>query len=373
MATNSPGQSIHLKSPRSPRQLPALPRQQQPPIGEERSPVSHSQSLTKSPGTPLVFEFPPEYYPETSNRSFEEFRRAGEFEQQQQWPSPRSPNYYARPATAGPPRSPKSPKNNDGTCEILHSPGRKSPVFQFSDPRKCLKQAASYPATGALSTVIDHSRSMNSSCGSYAGHRSPKLFDRRRNSCFGLTNLKSPMSPTIVMSHEAVTRSNLDRSPDTPKSAGREIAGCCNNGMSKPPSLEGPISMQEKIAAAGNSDSRSRSMKMAGYLNKSQGCLDEAGRDRRKGSNERSRHGKGDKNMSRRSTSDLTDMGDADTEITLLSSPRRRGSMKGGLGKLSCLLFLAFSRLVSLPRSDLWILYSFISSFRLQATTRSQR
>ncbi|RLU22960.1 hypothetical protein DMN91_005238 [Ooceraea biroi] len=334
MATNSPGQLIHLKSPRSPRQLPALPRYQpqpQPPIGEQRSPTSHSQ--TKSPSTPRVFEFPPEYYPETPNTNFDfdEFRRAGDLEQQH---GSRSPSYYMRPATVSPLRSPKS---SDGTCEILHSPGRKSPIFQFCDPRKCLKQTASYPATGTSSTMIDRSRSMNSSCGSY-GRRSPKLFDRRRNSYFGLPSLKSPMSPTIVTptSHEA-TSPNLDRNSElnTPKSPGREI-GSCSNGTSKLPSLEEPISIQKKTAAGGTSESRvSRSMRMAGHFNKSQGCLDEAGRSHRKGSDERSRHGRGDKNMSRRSTSDLTDMGDADTEITLLSSPRRRGSMKGGLAYLA--------------------------------------
>lgn len=355
MATNSLGQSIHLKSPRSPRQLPALPRHQQPQalsIGEQRSPTS--QSLSKSPQTPLVFEFPPEYCPETPNTNFDfdEFRHAGE-----QQRGSRSPTCYARPAiNAGPPRSPKSPKSkNDGNREIPHSPGRKSPIFQFCDPRKCLKQTASYPATVTSSTTIDRSRSMNSSCGSY-DHRSPKPFDRRRNSCFGLTGLKSPMSPTIVTrtSHET-TSPNRDWNPelDTPKSAGREIGGCCSNGTSKPSSLDGPISLQEKqIAAGATSESRSRSVKMSGYFNKSQGCLDEAGRGRCKGSDGRSRHGRSEKNISRRSTSDLTDMGDADTEITLLSSPRRRGSMKGGLGKFCSASYL--SRFFYEPRSDPW-------------------
>ncbi|KAM0727397.1 GTP-binding protein RAD [Formica fusca] len=327
MATNSPGQSIHIKSPRSPRQLPALPRlQQQVPIAEQRSPTL-GQSLTKSPGTPLVFEFPPEYYPETPNTNFDfdEFGRAGELEQQRgpRSPrSPRSPSYYTR--VTGPPRSPMTPNS-----EILHSPGHKSPIFQFCDPRKNLKQAASYPMSATSSSMIDRSRSVNSSCG--YGQRSPKPFNRRRNSCFGLTSLKSPMSPTIVTptSHN-VTSPKADRSPDVDqKSVSRETVGYKSNDTGKSPSMEGSLGMHEKTAE--ETGERSKSIKMNGRFNKSQGCLDEVGREHREGSKERSRHRKGEKNMSRRSTSDLTDMGEADTEITMLSSPRRRGSMKGGL------------------------------------------
>ncbi|XP_011634309.1 uncharacterized protein LOC105425295 isoform X2 [Pogonomyrmex barbatus] len=323
MATNSPGQSIHLKSPRSPRQLPALPRLQQIPIAEQRSPTK-SQSLTKSPGTPLVFEFPPEYYPETPNTTFDfdEFGRAGELEQQR---GSRSPSYYSR--ATGPPRSPKTPNS-----DVLHSPGRKSPIFQFCNPRKTLRQTASYPASATSSSVIDRSRSVNSS--SSYGARSPQLFDRRRNS-FGLASLNSPLSPTILTptSHDA-TSPQTDRNSDLDqKSVNREITGYKSNSSGKTSSLEGPTGMQEKTAEG--TGERSRSVKMGGHFNKSQGCLDEAGRGHCEGSNGRSKHEKSEKNMSRRSTSDLTDMGDADTEITLLSSPRRRGSMKGGLAYLA--------------------------------------
>ncbi|XP_070160333.1 uncharacterized protein [Polyergus mexicanus] len=329
MATNSPGQSIHLKSPRSPRQLPALPRlQQQVSIAEQRSPTP-GQSLTMSPGTPLVFEFPPEYYPETPNTNFDfdEFGRAGELEQQRgpRSPrSPRSPNYYTR--VTGPPRNPMTPNS-----ETLHSPGHKSPIFQFCDPRKNLKQAASYPMSATSSSMIDRSRSVNSSCG--YGQRSPKPFNRRRNSCFGLTSLKSPMSPTIVTptSHNA-TSPKADRSPDMDQKS-RETAGYKSNDTGKPPPMEDPLGMREKTAE--EIGKRSKSIKMNGRFNKSQGCLDEVGREHREGSKERSRHRRGEKNMSRRSTSDLTDMGEADTEITMLSSSRRRGSMKGGLAYLA--------------------------------------
>lgn len=354
MATNSPGQSIHLKSPRSPRQLPALPRlQQQMPIAEQRSPT-RGQSLTKSPGTPLVFEFPPEYYPETPNTNFDfdEFGRAGELEQQRgpRSPrSPRSPSYYTR--VTGPPRSPMTPNS-----EILHSPGHKSPIFQFCDPRKNLKQAASYPMSVTSSSTIDRSRSVNSSC-SY-GQRSPKPFDRRRNSCFGLMSLKSPMSPTIVTptSHNS-TSPKTDRSPDVDqKGVSRETVGYNSNDTGKTSSMEGSLGMHEK-AAEGTGES-SKSIKMNERFNKSQGCLDEVGREYHEGLKKRSKHRRGEKNISRRSTSDLTDMGEADTEITMLSSPRRRGSMKGGLGE-----FLPFSTKLFHLRltKDIFRLYSSLS------------
>lgn len=323
MATNSPGQSIHLKSPRSPRQLPALPRLQQVSIAEQRSPTQ-GQSLAKSPGTPLVFEFPPEYYPETPNTTFDfnEFGRADELEQQR---GSRSPSYYARATPGVPPRSPKTPNS-----EVLHSPGRKSPIFQFCDPRKTLRQAASYPASGTSSLMIDRSRSVNSSSG--YGARSPQLFDRRRNS-FGLATLNSPMSPTIVTptSHNATSPQANRSSELDPKGAGKEHAGYKGSGPGKTSSLEGHPGIQEKSGEG--TGERSRSAKVSGHFNRSQGCLDEVGRGHCEGSNERLKHRRGEKNMSRRSTSDLTDMGDADTEITLLSSPRRRGSMKGGLGE----------------------------------------
>lgn len=315
MATSSPGQSIHLKSPRSPRQLPTLPRHQQVPIVEQRSPT-HSQSLTKSPGTPLVFEFPPEYYPETPNTNFDfdKFGCANELEQQHDL---RSPSYYTH-------ASPKSPQNSSN--DILNSPGRKSPIFQLCDPRKNLKQAASYP-TSTTSSMVDRNRTASSS--SY-GQRSPKSFERRRNSCFSLASLKSPMSPTIVMSSSrSPTSPKFDRNSEfNLKNIGREISGHNNNSIRKT-SLEGSFSMQEKIS---ETIDLTRSVKTGRHFNKSQGCLNEFGRNHFKGSDEHLRHGKSEKNMARRSTSDLTDMVDADTEITLLSSPRRRGSMKGGLG-----------------------------------------
>lgn len=146
-------------------------------------------------------------------------------------------------------------------------------------------------------------------------------------------SLNNPMSPTIV-THNA-TSPKVDRSPDVnQKGVSREIGGYKSNDTGKPPSMEDSLGMQEKIADEGAGE-RSRTVKMNERFNKSHGCLDEIGHDHREGLKERSRHRRGEKNMSRRSTSDLTDMGEADTETTMLSSPRRRGSMKGGLAYLA--------------------------------------
>nr|XP_012136889.1 PREDICTED: uncharacterized protein LOC100883976 isoform X2 [Megachile rotundata] len=295
MATNSPGQSIHLKSPRSPRQLPQLP---QIPIGGQRSPTQ--LSVVKSPGTPLVFEFPPEYYPETPNTNFdfEQFGRANEVDR-----APRSPSYYVRQGC----RSPKSPNP-----DLLHSPGRKSPIFQFCETRKNLGKTMSYPPRSPVSgSPIVPVRSPSSSS---FGSKSPKLFDHRRNSCFGLSGSKSPMSPTIVTSSIHGSTS--------PKHCETNMENNLNykNG-SRRSSVEG--SFKEKSSPIEKKGSKK------GHLNRSQGCLDEAGNSQGKPKEEN--YEKEEKNIARRSTSDLTEIEDADTEVTMLSSPRRRGSMKGGL------------------------------------------
>ncbi|CAK9830308.1 GTP-binding protein REM 1 [Anthophora retusa] len=305
MATNSPGQSIHLKSPRSPRQLPQLP---QIPIGGQRSPTQ--LSVSKSPSTPLVFEFPPEYYPETPNTNFdfEEFGRVNEIERE-----PRSPGYYVRQGC----RSPKSPNP-----DLLHSPGRKSPIFQFCEARKNLGKTMSYPPRSPIpiSPVIPNRSSSASSFGS----KSPKLFEHRRNSCFGSTGSKSPMSPTIVgpsnhglsnPKHSEISLEQLNK------------VNYKNSVGSRPTSVEGSFRQKSE------SPIEKKGSKKSSHFNRSQGCLDEAGKSQSKSKeNWYERNGW---NISRKSTSDLTEMEDADTEVTLLSSPRRRGSMKGGLAYLA--------------------------------------
>ncbi|XP_043253405.1 uncharacterized protein LOC122397948 [Colletes gigas] len=296
MATSSPGQSIHLKSPRSPRQLPKLPTI---PIGGQRSPTQ--LSVTKSPGTPLVFEFPPECYPDTPNANFdyEKFARTKEHERPL-----RSPSYYVRQGC----RSPKSPNR-----DLLHSPGRKSPIFQFCESRKSLGKTLSYPPKSPISgPPLVPSRSPSSSS---FGPKKP--FDHRRNSCFGLSGSKSPMSPTIVtsLSRGLLGSKHNEQNLDQQNSAGYK------NSPSMGSSAEGLFKER----------SESPSAKRTGHFNRSQGCLDENGKSKEEDPGYR----RDEMNISRRSTSDLTEMDDADTEVTLLSSPRRRGSMKGGLAYLA--------------------------------------
>ncbi|KOC69090.1 GTP-binding protein REM 1 [Habropoda laboriosa] len=287
MATNSPGQSIHLKSPRSPRQLPQLP---QIPIGGQRSPTQ--LSVSKSPSTPLVFEFPPEYYPETPNTNFdfEEFGRVNEPDRGE----PRSPGYYVRQGC----RSPKSPNP-----DLLHSPGRKSPIFQFCETRKNLGKTMSYPPRSSI--PISPAAPTRSPSASSFGSKSP-----RRNSCFGLSGSKSPMSPTIVAP--------------------------LNHGLSNAKHSEISLEQLNKANYKNSVGSRPTSKKggkKSSHFNRSQGCLDEAGNSQ--SASKENWYERNGRNISRKSTSDLTDIEDADTEVTLLSSPRRRGSMKGGLAYLA--------------------------------------
>nr|XP_034174616.1 uncharacterized protein LOC117601659 [Osmia lignaria] len=303
MATNSPGQSIHLKSPRSPRQLPQLP---QIPIGGQRSPTQ--LSAVKSPSTPLVFEFPPGYYPETPNTNFdfEQFARANETDR-----APRSPSYYVRQGC----RSPKSPNP-----DLLHSPGRKSPIFQFCETRKNLGKTMSYPPRSPIpGSPIIPARSPSST--SFVP-KSPKSFDHRRNSCFGFTGSKSPMSPTIVTSSS--------HGPCSPKLSEIHLEQLNNgnhkNSGSRRSSMESSFKERE-------SPIEKKGGKKGGHMNRSQGCLDEVGKSQ--GRTKEEDYEKSGKSMARRSTSDLTEIGDGDTEVTLLSSPRRRGSMKGGLAYLA--------------------------------------
>ncbi|XP_078045545.1 uncharacterized protein LOC144474516 [Augochlora pura] len=300
MATNSPGQSIHLKSPRSPRQLPQLP---QIPIGGQRSPTQ--LSVTKTPGTPLVFEFPPEFSADTpyTNFDFKEFNRSSDADR-----PPRSPGSYSRKGC----RSPKSPNR-----DLLHSPGQKSPTFQFCESRKSLGKTMSYPPKSPVSgpPVVPTRSSSSSNFRS----KSPMPFDHRRNSCFGMTGSKSPLSPTIVTSHGQVS----------PKYSELNLEHQLQNSPtytsgSRRSSVEGTFKDRS------DSPAEKKPAKKGSHFNRSQGCLDEAGKGQANGNDDA--YGS---NMSRRSTSDLTEIDDADTEVTLLSSPRRRGSMKGGLAYLA--------------------------------------
>lgn len=105
-------------------------------------------------------------------------------------------------------------------------------------------------------------------------------------------------------------------------------AGYKNGGGSRAGSVEGSGDSPSGAKRGGGGGG-----KRSSHFNRSQGCLNEAENSRSE--SQEDVYGKNGRNISRRSTSDLTDMGDADTEVTLLSSPRRRGSMKGGLAYLA--------------------------------------
>ncbi|XP_076649565.1 uncharacterized protein LOC143357166 [Halictus rubicundus] len=291
MATSNPAQSMHLKSPRSPRQLPKLPPI---PIDGQRSPTQ--LSVTKTHRTPLVFEFPPEYNAETPNTNFDfdEFGRSNDVDR-----SPRSPGYYAR--------------SKSSNRDLLHSPSRKSPTFQFCDPRKILGKTMSYPPKSPISgPPAVPSRSSSSS------NFSPKSPKHRRNSCFEISGSKSPLSTTAGapaphgLPSPKYSKLNLEhQSQNSPN----------YKNSSKTSTVEGSFKDRS------NSPAEKKPSKKGSHFNRSQGCLDEAGKGQAKENDVA--YGA---NMSKRSTSDLSEIEDADTEVTLLSSPRRRDSMKSGLG-----------------------------------------
>ncbi|KAL2733823.1 GTP-binding protein REM 2-like isoform X2 [Vespula squamosa] len=293
MATNSPESSIHSKSPRSPRQLPQLPRI---PISGQRS--LSQLSVTKTPSTPLVFEFPAEYYPETPNTNFDFDTFPRNMDNELQRGSSRSPSYYSIN------KNQRSPNSSDTT---LYSPGRKSPIFKFCDKNLI--------SSSSNSTIISANRTATSS---NFVPKSPNMVDRRRNSSFGLAGPKSPISPTIVTPMSSSSHAS-------PKHTDSELRSCKDGTFgAQDENIDRNCSMNEKIRAG----------KMGGYLNRSQGCLNEATRCC-EGTSVDTGNDRKEKNIARRSTSDLTEIGDAETEVTLLSSPRRRGSMKGGLAYLA--------------------------------------
>lgn len=128
-------------------------------------------------------------------------------------------------------------------------------------------------------------------------------------------------------------------------------AGYKNGGGSRAGSVEGSGDSPSGAKRGGGGGG-----KRSSHFNRSQGCLNEAENSRSE--SQEDVYGKNGRNISRRSTSDLTDMGDADTEVTLLSSPRRRGSMKGGLGEwFFGFFFDLFFFLIFVPLS--WIFFSF--------------
>lgn len=129
------------------------------------------------------------------------------------------------------------------------------------------------------------------------------------------------MSPTIVtpLNHGLSSPKHVELDHQTPNSASYKNSGSMGS------SVEGLLKDR------GESPSEKKVPKRTGHFNRSQGCLDEAGKSKEDDHG----YGRNERNIARRSTSDLTEIEDADTEVTLLSSPRRRGSMKGGLAYLA--------------------------------------
>ncbi|OXU31800.1 hypothetical protein TSAR_009468 [Trichomalopsis sarcophagae] len=308
--TSSPAMSFP-KSPKSPRQLPQLPGQRSP----------NNQLSARSPSTPRVFEFPPEFSSggqtaaETPNTNFDfdDFVRAVDAKSPQEFSAPKSPSLYGGSSSAGP----KSPSIFGGSCGTpvtctskspgTASPSRaKSPIFQFCNPRRNISKTLSYPPKSPLSPSVSiHSHASNSL--KYVS--GPKPIERRRNSSLSSPSIVTPPGRTSP------------KPQDSPELEMRESNSPGN-----------PLGMMQ--GNAWNRESlkmHTRQGRTTSYLNKSQGCLNEAvKKEVRSGTSVKS-----ERNMSRKSTSDLTELNDADTEVTILSSPRRRGSMKGGLAYLA--------------------------------------
>ena len=276
-----------MKSPKSPRQLPQLP------ITGQRSPIAGS----RSPSTPRVFEFPPDKHHMSTTFNFDDLVKTLDSKSSQNLSQARSPSCSGLSGT-------KSPKSN-----CASSPGEEASLFQFCNPRKVINKTMSYPPKSSISPGI--TRRSPSSIG--FDQKSPKPFDRRRNSCFNF-GPNCPMSPTIVTT-----------SGQSPTSPGFEMESKCGDfGSGR--KLYGP----GKCFGSSNEKDREslkRRGKMGSNFNRSQGCLNETVDEEIVGTVKK------EKNIARRSTSDLTELGYAETEVTVLSSPRRRGSMKGGLGK----------------------------------------
>lgn len=401
MAVNSPGSYNNLKSPRSPRQLPQLPNPNQQPHQQmqqysgQRSPSLSMQNFAcKSPGTSRVFEFPPEYYPETPNANFD-FDVFANSESVSDSRSSLLPQSTATSSTSNNSssccRSPSfynqqpcgAKSSIRGSTDTLPGGGAKSPIFQFCNPKKAFSKTLSYSPKSPVSAgplgTISRSRSPTS-CGSPQftfPQKSPKPFERaRRNSCFSLGPIRSPMSPTTIVTTPSEGPVSTPRGAESsPKLYGNDVFEMSTNfteertgrdndspsGTNKAASSKqfykvSPLQLQNPGGVAADtsarrdyernqerdSPKRTRTDRMGSVsLNKSQGCLSETVRDGEQGS-----HGGGGgrpkpRNVSRKSTSDLTEL-DADeveTEVTVLSSPRRRGSMKGGLGKIHAASF----------------------------------
>ncbi|KAK0073655.1 hypothetical protein PV325_009442 [Microctonus aethiopoides] len=357
MAMNSPGSYINLKSPRSPRQLPQLPKSASIISSNcQRSPNPALQNVScKSPSTPRVFEFPPEYYPETPNANFDydefgKLNRNNSGSRSSLLPDSSNVTVASNIGRSGSFCSQKSSSSSIKSSQ--NSPDVKSQIFQFCKPRKQFGKTLSYPPKSPVSpsksTPPGPFMRMNkspTSCSSMQNFNhqqksSIKSIERpRRNSCF---NLGPSNSPTTI-----ITASS--RSP-SPRNADNDVFETCLNEESHD-QYHKSVGDKTKFSKKQNShDSPHKIRERLGslHLNRSHGCLNEA--------LERTYMRSSVKAVSRRSTSDLTELDttsvtattaavdEAETEVTILSSPRRRGSMKGGLGNCITAIQSLFTR-----------------------------
>ncbi|XP_014213096.1 uncharacterized protein LOC106642751 [Copidosoma floridanum] len=303
--------SHHPKSPRSPRQLPALPGHRSP----------NQLTCTKSPSTTRVFEFPPEFCGTN-------FDGLGSSKSPQRSPSSCS--------SSSSQTVPRSASLHGGSCPAgLKSPcssgSSGSAIFQFCKPRRNIIKTLSYPPKSPLDSPSTNTRGKQPRPSSPRGPaQAPGPSSRQRNMSLNL-GPDSPASPSIVTPSSA--RGLANAAGDSPSEELFRDSAFSPDGSA---SVAGQIQSAELAGWRRQSlktykKKRSRSKAVHGCLNKSQSYLNEvAKREAKTGCS-----AEGGRSMSRKSTSDLTELNDADTEVTVLSSPRRRGSMKGGLAYLA--------------------------------------
>ncbi|XP_046419424.1 uncharacterized protein LOC124299895 [Neodiprion virginianus] len=351
MAVNSP--DSYGKSPKSIRHLPQPPQasgQKSPTQRYSESTNSESgdsnSAKTKTTRIPRTFDLSTEYYPQVGSAKFdcEEFGAAGSPANPGKnrngdntgnyftFSAPKSPNSPESP-NAGPrtPRTPRTPKSPSCDGSVFSSPGFPSPsnVFQFCNVRRNLNKTMSYPPKSPITPTVSgspqpgHNQYFNFSHAKSQtatnAKKQSEFFDRRRSSCFNLgpksprspRSPRSPMSPTII----APTGLSRGESPVEPK-------------LQVEFGAKSPRSPGHGQTTRFDYDSPRRGNLPSGEFNRSQGCL--VGK-------ETLVDAKPGKTMARRSTSDLTDLTEAETQVTMLSSPavRRRGSMKAGLAYLA--------------------------------------
>lgn len=204
--------------------------------------------------------------------------------------------------------------NLDLTESPLSQTLEKSPIFEFCKPRRSLVKTSSYSPQSPLSPKIPSRKP------TLKGSKNPKNLERRRHSVMSI----NPLSPTIMMTQMSSNR------PKLPSSALDESTSPTKDIVENLQFTTTEVEQSSRLTTV-KTQTRETGSQHCSYSIKSHECLQ---MDIRRDST-RSNQGErvqNKKNVVRKSTSDLTEINDADTEVTLLSSPRRRGSMKGGLG-----------------------------------------